>query len=121
MATSLLLLLYKGYTLKYVPGNLEVEFVFLFLYAGIDSVRLYMLSKGNKLEDSGSLVQALILSTAVILLNIYYLAMQMYMWVTILRDHACVALTPLFCHASLLPTLRTDSKNTDPGNEQHAP
>ena len=82
MVTSLLLLVYKGYTLKYVPGNLEVEFVFLFLYACIDSVRLYVLSKGNKLEDSGSLLQALILSTAVILLNIYYLAMQMYMWVS---------------------------------------
>lgn len=72
-------LIYKGIILPYPQnGVYGWEVAFLFIYALVEGARLYVGSKGNKLERMAPLIYFVLLSVGVIIADVYYMLWQVY-------------------------------------------
>eukprot|EP00762_Andalucia_godoyi_P007047 ANDGO_07699.mRNA.1 hypothetical protein SDRG_06721 len=79
-------LIYKGVLLPYPSSSSSSsggdaygwEIAFLFIYAFVESVRLLLGNMGNKLERIRPLIGFLVLSVGIIVANVYYMSLQIY-------------------------------------------
>ncbi|CAM9228589.1 unnamed protein product [Ascophyllum nodosum] len=69
---------YKGWRFYYPVGALELEISTTFLYALVETMRLFLASKGNKAEQINPLAMSLGLAAPVVLLYAYSLSLQTY-------------------------------------------
>eukprot|EP00742_Colponemidia_sp_Colp-10_P012143 GILJ01013590.1.p1 GENE.GILJ01013590.1~~GILJ01013590.1.p1 ORF type:complete len:141 (+),score=5.20 GILJ01013590.1:47-469(+) len=75
---NILLFIYKGVGMPYPANNLGWEITFIFIYAVVQWIRLFLGSKGNKTEQSSSLAWFLGLSVPLILIHAFYMRLQIY-------------------------------------------
>eukprot|EP01028_Stygiella_incarcerata_P005993 TRINITY_DN246_c0_g2_i2.p1 TRINITY_DN246_c0_g2~~TRINITY_DN246_c0_g2_i2.p1 ORF type:complete len:142 (+),score=31.28 TRINITY_DN246_c0_g2_i2:144-569(+) len=75
---SIFLFIFKGLTFPYPDSIYGWELAFLFMYGFVESVRLLMGNKGNKIEEVRPLIWYWILSVGVIIANVYYMSLQVY-------------------------------------------
>ncbi len=74
-------LFYKAYIFEYVGGYLTVEILGICALYGLQNLRLFMGSKGNKTETSHITIYFALISAITIAANIYYLQYQTYVLV----------------------------------------
>ncbi|XP_051777797.1 transmembrane protein 216-like isoform X2 [Erpetoichthys calabaricus] len=70
--------IYKGLVLPYSPANLTLDLVMLFLYLGVEILRLFFGSKGNLTQRSLPLAVCLTLTLPCAMMAVYYLLLQTY-------------------------------------------
>jgi len=75
---ELLIFIYKGNEFLYADGVLGLEIFFLFLYAGLEKVRLFQASKGNKMEQVGPLLWSLLFAVGVVVIHVFFFQLQTY-------------------------------------------
>eukprot|EP00744_Colponema_vietnamica_P023416 GILI01033856.1.p1 GENE.GILI01033856.1~~GILI01033856.1.p1 ORF type:complete len:141 (+),score=22.97 GILI01033856.1:126-548(+) len=78
LLVNIILFVYKGAVLPYPPNNFGWEITFIFFYAILQSIRLFLGSKGNKTEQTSSIGWFLGLTVPVILIHVFYLQAQIY-------------------------------------------
>jgi len=69
---------YKGLELPYPNGYYGMELAYLFCWAIIEPVRLFLGSKGNKTETAAPLLWMVLLTAPSIALHVYYMLGQTY-------------------------------------------
>ncbi|XP_028649026.2 transmembrane protein 216-like isoform X1 [Erpetoichthys calabaricus] len=75
---EILMFIYKGLVLPYSPANLTLDLVMLFLYLGVEILRLFFGSKGNLTQRSLPLAVCLTLTLPCAMMAVYYLLLQTY-------------------------------------------
>ncbi len=78
---SFLLLFYKGYIFSYVAGYFVVEILGICALVVLQFTRLFIGSKGNKIESSKIMVMFLLCTVITCAANIYYIQFQTYVLV----------------------------------------
>lgn len=68
----------SGVTLPYPNRNFAAEFTFHFLWLLVEPARIFLMTKGNKTEQSGPLVYSLLLTLPVVGYYVYFIAFQTY-------------------------------------------
>ncbi|XP_036404989.1 transmembrane protein 216 [Megalops cyprinoides] len=75
---EILMFIYKGVLLPYPQPNLILDIVLLFLYLGLEVLRLFYGWKGNLCERSLALVVSLAVLVPCTVLCVYYLLLQTF-------------------------------------------
>ncbi|XP_051885247.1 transmembrane protein 216-like [Pristis pectinata] len=75
---EILLFIYKGLLLPYNLANLVLDLVMLFLYLGVEIIRIFFGSKGNLSQRKVPLTISLVLLGPSAIMAIYYLLLQTY-------------------------------------------
>ena len=78
---SFLLLFYKAYIFSYVAGYFVIEILAICALLGLQIMRIYIGSKGNKTESSIIMVLFLACTAASCAVNIYFVQFQTYVLV----------------------------------------
>nr|XP_033784587.1 transmembrane protein 216 isoform X3 [Geotrypetes seraphini] len=92
---EILIFVYKGLILPYPTANLTLDIVMLFLYLGIEVIRIFYGSKGNLLQRKMPLAISLGLMIPAAVMAVYYLLLQTY----VLRLEAIVNIILLVFYA----------------------
>ncbi|XP_029439065.1 transmembrane protein 216 isoform X2 [Rhinatrema bivittatum] len=92
---EILIFVYKGLILPYPTANLTLDLVMLFLYLGIEVIRIFYGSKGNLLQRKMPLTISLGLTVPAAMMAVYYLLLQTY----VLRLEAIVNVILLIFYA----------------------
>ncbi|XP_030057020.1 transmembrane protein 216 isoform X2 [Microcaecilia unicolor] len=92
---EILIFVYKGLILPYPTANLTLDIVMLFLYLGIEVIRIFYGSKGNLLQRKMPLTISLGLMIPAAVMAVYYLLLQTY----VLRLEAIVNIILLVFYA----------------------
>ncbi|XP_061059430.1 transmembrane protein 216 isoform X1 [Eubalaena glacialis] len=96
---ELFVFLYKGLLLPYPTANLVLDVVMLFLYLGIEVIRLFFGTKGNLCQRKMPLGISMALTFPSAMMASYYLLLQTY----VLRLEAIMnGILLLFCGSELL-------------------
>ncbi|XP_043827411.1 transmembrane protein 216 isoform X2 [Dromiciops gliroides] len=91
--------MYKGLLLPYPRANLVLDLFMLFLYLGIEIIRLFFGTKGNLCQRMMPLGISLALTFPSAMMAVYYLTMQTY----VLRLEVVMStILLLFCILELL-------------------
>ncbi|XP_062918147.1 transmembrane protein 216-like isoform X1 [Mobula hypostoma] len=75
---EILLFIYKSLLLPYNPANLVLDLVMLFLYLGVEVIRIFFGSKGNLSQRKVPLTISLVLLGPSTIMAIYYMLLQTY-------------------------------------------
>ncbi|XP_064423447.1 transmembrane protein 216 [Latimeria chalumnae] len=75
---EILIFVYKGQLLPYPTANLTLDLVMLFLYLGIEVIRIFFGSKGNLSQRKVTLSISLGLTIPAAMMAVYYLLLQTY-------------------------------------------
>ncbi|XP_053304703.1 transmembrane protein 80 [Spea bombifrons] len=75
---TLLLIIYKSQVFSYPDSNLALDLGLLFVMAVLESVRIYLGTKGNLTEEELPLGFSLILTAANVILCVYFLVWETY-------------------------------------------
>ncbi|XP_038663533.1 transmembrane protein 216-like isoform X1 [Scyliorhinus canicula] len=75
---EILLFVYKSLLLPYTPANLTLDLVMLFLYLGVEVIRIFFGSKGNLSQRKVPLTISLMLLGPSTIMAIYYMLLQTY-------------------------------------------
>ncbi|XP_043827410.1 transmembrane protein 216 isoform X1 [Dromiciops gliroides] len=96
---ELFVFMYKGLLLPYPRANLVLDLFMLFLYLGIEIIRLFFGTKGNLCQRMMPLGISLALTFPSAMMAVYYLTMQTY----VLRLEVVMStILLLFCILELL-------------------
>ncbi|XP_038663535.1 transmembrane protein 216-like isoform X2 [Scyliorhinus canicula] len=68
----------RGLLLPYTPANLTLDLVMLFLYLGVEVIRIFFGSKGNLSQRKVPLTISLMLLGPSTIMAIYYMLLQTY-------------------------------------------
>uniref|UniRef100_A0A3B3R2A0 Transmembrane protein 216 n=1 Tax=Paramormyrops kingsleyae TaxID=1676925 RepID=A0A3B3R2A0_9TELE len=75
---EILIFVYKGILLPYPPANLILDIVLLFLFLGLETLRIFYGQKGNLCQQSLSLVVSMGVLVPCAVLSVYYLLLQTF-------------------------------------------
>uniref|UniRef100_UPI00398E8496 transmembrane protein 216 isoform X1 n=2 Tax=Pristiophorus japonicus TaxID=55135 RepID=UPI00398E8496 len=75
---EILLFIYKSLLLPYTSANLALDLVMLFLYLGVEILRIYFGSKGNLSQRKVPLTISLMLLGPSAVMAVYYMLLQTY-------------------------------------------
>ncbi|XP_069757762.1 transmembrane protein 216-like isoform X1 [Narcine bancroftii] len=75
---EILLFIYKSLLLPYAHANLALDLVLLFLYLGVEIMRIFFGSKGNLTQRKVPLTISLMLLGPSAIMAVYYLLLQTY-------------------------------------------
>ncbi|XP_032894985.1 transmembrane protein 216 [Amblyraja radiata] len=75
---EILFFIYKSLVLPYASANLALDLVMLFLYLGVEIIRIFFGSKGNLSQRKVPLTISLVLLGPSTIMAIYYLIIQTY-------------------------------------------
>ncbi|GCB76247.1 hypothetical protein scyTo_0015453 [Scyliorhinus torazame] len=75
---EILLFVYKSLLLPYTPANLTLDLVMLFLYLGVEVIRIFFGSKGNLSQRKVPFTISLVLLGPSTIMAIYYMLLQTY-------------------------------------------
>ncbi|XP_067902948.1 transmembrane protein 216-like [Heterodontus francisci] len=75
---EILLFIYKSLLLPYTSANLALDLVMLFLYLGVEIMRIFFGSKGNLSQRKVPLTISLVLLGPSTIMAIYYMLLQTY-------------------------------------------
>ncbi|XP_048883491.1 transmembrane protein 216 isoform X1 [Brienomyrus brachyistius] len=75
---EILMFVYKGILLPYPPANLTLDIVLLFLFLGLETLRIFYGQKGNLCQRSLSLVVSIGVLVPCAVLSVYYLLLQTF-------------------------------------------
>ncbi|XP_067849594.1 transmembrane protein 216-like [Heptranchias perlo] len=75
---EILLFIYKSLLLPYTSANLALDLVMLFLYLGVEIIRIFFGSKGNLSQRKVPLTISLGLLAPSTIMAVYYLLLQTY-------------------------------------------
>lgn len=75
---EILMFIYKGLLLPYPPATLTLDLVLLFLYLGVEILRLFFGSKGNLSQRTLPLAVSLLLSLPCSVMSVYFLLLQSF-------------------------------------------
>uniref|UniRef100_W5LWF9 Transmembrane protein 216 n=1 Tax=Lepisosteus oculatus TaxID=7918 RepID=W5LWF9_LEPOC len=75
---EILMFVYKGVLLPYPPANLTLDLVLLFLFLGLEILRLFYGSKGNLCQHSLTLGLSVGLLVPCAVLSVYFLLLQTF-------------------------------------------
>ncbi|XP_059831588.1 transmembrane protein 216-like isoform X4 [Hypanus sabinus] len=78
LVAEILLFIYKSLLLPYNPANLVLDLVMLFLYLGVEVIRIFFGSKGNLSQRKVPLTISLVLLGPSTIMAIYYMLLQTY-------------------------------------------
>ncbi|XP_027714644.1 transmembrane protein 216 isoform X2 [Vombatus ursinus] len=96
---ELFVFMYKGLLLPYPTANLVLDLVMLFLYLGIEIIRLFFATKGNLCQRMMPLAISLAMTFPSAMMAFYYLLLQTY----VLRLEAVMStILLLFCGLELV-------------------
>ncbi|XP_068964650.1 transmembrane protein 216 isoform X1 [Petaurus breviceps papuanus] len=96
---ELFVFMYKGLLLPYPTANLVLDLVMLFLYLGIEIIRIFFATKGNLCQRMMPLGISLAMTLPSALMASYYLLLQTY----VLRLEAVMStILLLFCGLELV-------------------
>ena len=70
--------LFKGYALIYPNNSIIPEVIILFVYLVLQFFKIRLFSMGNKNETSLLIIIGIIFLIPIVIIYIYYLALQMY-------------------------------------------
>ncbi|MEE6498573.1 hypothetical protein FKM82_003161 [Ascaphus truei] len=74
----LLMIIYKSQVFSYPDSNLALDLALLFIMAILESIRLYLGTKGNLTEEEIPLGLSLIITAGNVILSIYFLVWETY-------------------------------------------
>ncbi|KPP58486.1 transmembrane protein 216-like [Scleropages formosus] len=75
---ELLMFVYKGVLLPYPPGNLVLDLMLLFLFLGLEILRIFYGSKGNLCEQTLATVLSVGILVPCAVLSVYFLLLQTF-------------------------------------------
>ncbi|XP_072448204.1 transmembrane protein 216-like isoform X2 [Chiloscyllium punctatum] len=75
---EILLFIYKSQLLPYTSANLTLDLVMLFLYLGVEIMRIFFGSKGNLCQRKVPLTISLVLLGPSTIMAVYYMLLQTY-------------------------------------------
>ncbi|XP_048401167.1 transmembrane protein 216-like isoform X3 [Stegostoma tigrinum] len=75
---EILLFIYKSQLLPYTSANLTLDLVMLFLYLGVEIMRIFFGSKGNLCQRKVPLTISLLLVGPSTIMAVYYMLLQTY-------------------------------------------
>ncbi|XP_078076662.1 transmembrane protein 216-like isoform X4 [Mustelus asterias] len=75
---EILLFIYKSLLLPYTPANLILDLVMLFLYLGVEVIRIFFGSKGNLSQRKVPFSISLVLLGPSTIMAVYYMLLQTY-------------------------------------------
>ena len=76
---SIVTFVFKRYRYYYPDYLMGWEFTPVFLYAFVESTRLLMVSRGNKMRAMSSLCYSMVWAIPIITMHAYYIDLQTYM------------------------------------------
>ncbi|XP_075422930.1 transmembrane protein 80 isoform X1 [Ascaphus truei] len=75
---TLLMIIYKSQVFSYPDSNLALDLALLFIMAILESIRLYLGTKGNLTEEEIPLGLSLIITAGNVILSVYFLVWETY-------------------------------------------
>ncbi|KAM4721602.1 transmembrane protein 80 [Rhinophrynus dorsalis] len=75
---TLLMIIYKSQVFSYPDSNLALDVCLLFVMAFLESIRIYLGTKGNLTEEEIPLGFSLIITVGNVFLSIYFLVWETY-------------------------------------------